>query len=301
MNRSDLAQQLHMIMDAHQQKLTMLEEFLLADGYCQAKVFHLPEIDREADTRVCDYIPVTTSIGEDAFRAALHAWGHIFASPGENTRLVYRLPGAIQVDSQDPDLIQRLVESINADRSMFRELITSSEAIKHSEARFEFLHAPHMFPMLITLQMYRQIPASFDPTMSSVSFCWTNKIISQKTTREKILKSLMRARDYPPPNTTDMSAWIAQVDHEISLVSALSPSTVLQHRRPAPVVPQAWLQPARASPRMVVASTPVLIMGGQRLKIGNFRDYDATNRRKPIEPANQPDPLIPRLWLYVKE
>ncbi len=300
MNKSELSQQLHDIMDSHKRKITMLEEFLLADQFCQAKVFRLPEPEREDETRVSDFIPVTEMSGQDAFRAALYAWGHVYAEVGENTRLVYRLPGAIQLPASDPVLIQRLIESINADRSRFRHLVTSAEELSHPEYRFEFLHAPHMFPMLITLQMYRQIHASFDPGLSSVSFNWANKNVIQNTTREKVLKSLTRAWNYPPKNTTDISAWREQVDREISIIEALSPSASLQHRRPVPVIPQAWLPYSDSKPRMVVASTPILIIGDQRLKIGKLKDYNASRRSKPTETAHQPEPIIPRLWLYEK-
>lgn len=301
MNKSELSQQLHDIMDSHKQKITMLEEFLLTDHFFLAKVFRLPEPEREEETRVTDFIPVTELSGADALHAALHAWGHVFAEAGENTRLVYRLPGVIHIPASDPVLIQRLVESINADRFMFRDLITTSEELAHPEHRFEFLHAPHMFPGLITLQMYRQIHASFNPNLTSVSFSWANKNVIQNTTREKLLKSLTRARNHPPPNTTNSEAWVKQVEHEISIVEALSPSASLQHRRPVPVIPQAWLQHSEGKPRMAVASTPILIIGEQQIKkVGRLKHYDAARRRKPSKSINQAELIIPRLWLYEK-
>ena len=95
--------------------------------------------------------------------------------------------------------------------------------------------------------------------------------------------------------------WIEQLEKEKELLASLPADAQLQIRRPLPVQPQAWLTTA-AGPKMVVASTPLLILSPNKIAMGELSDYDANNRRAPRRPKSTADePLIPRLWLYQKE
>lgn len=78
------------------------------------------------------------------------------------------------------------------------------------------------------------------------------------------------------------------------LLSALSDDARLVIRRPNPVHPQAWLVEGD-SRRMQVASTPVLILGAQKVKIGLLKNYDVTQKRPPrqTKTANEPPYLAP--------
>lgn len=71
------------------------------------------------------------------------------------------------------------------------------------------------------------------------------------------------------------------------LLSALSDDARLVIRRPNPVHPQAWLVEGD-SRRMQVASTPVLILGAQKVKIGLLKNYDVTQKRPPRQTKKPP-------------
>lgn len=300
MELSQLSIRLHDIMTRQVQQLALLREYLIGAQLIQAKVFALPPHDPDAETRNEVFIPTQHFSGHEALMAAIDAWGRLSAFPGENTRLVFRLPGAIQVHSDDNDLLAGIVLQINADREEFKSLVTSAPALSHPEDRHEFLHSRSMFPGLMTLQLYRQIPL---PSLEvrSVSFCWAHKNSQKNVTRDSLLRSIAHAQQCPPKSMIDPSDWIEQLEKEKELLASLPADAQLQIRRPLPVQPQAWLTTA-AGPKMVVASTPLLILSPNKIAMGELSDYDANNRRAPRRPKSTADePLIPRLWLYQKE
>ena len=302
MDKAELQHALDFIMNAQQQKLVVLHEYVMAAQLKQAKVFHLPPIDPDAETRDCQFISVTTDRGEEARLAALKAWGHLYASEGENTRLVFRLPGAVQLASPDADIIAALVDQINEERTLFKNLITGKEnPFKNSEERHEFIHQRGLFPMLITLHMYRKIPFASNE-LSSISFCWANKHAMKNTDKTIQIKALTKAQSHPPKHFIDPSNWIAQLENEKAILDALPADTKLQLRRPLPVQPQAWLVDVEKNRRMIVASTPILILSERNIRIGELASYDSNNVRKSRLPRQTADePLIDRLWLYLKQ
>ena len=98
--------------------------------------------------------------------------GHMWGAP---------MPRWLHHNSVGMGLIQLLlagiVLQINADREEFKSLVTSAPALSHPEDRHEFLHSRSMFPGLMTLQLYRQIPL---PSLEvrSVSFCCVNRLMN---------------------------------------------------------------------------------------------------------------------------
>lgn len=135
----------------------------------------------------------------------------------------------------------------------------------------------------------------------NVSSISKNDNSQKNVTRDSLLRSIAHAQQCPPKSMLDPSDWIEQLEKEKELLASLPADAQLQIRRPLPVQPQAWLTTA-AGPKMVVASTPLLILSPNKIAMGELPDYDANNRRAPRRPKSTADePLIPRLWLYQKE
>lgn len=302
MDKTELQHALDFIMKAQQQKLVVLHEYVMAAQLKQAKVFHLPAVDPDAETRDCQFISVTTNSGEEARLSALKTWGHLYASEGENTRLVFRLPGAVQLASPDADIIAALVDQINEERALFKDLITGKDnPFKNSEERHEFIHQRGLFPMLITLHLYRQIHLA-KADLKSISFCWANKPAMKNTNKDEVMKSLTNAQNHPPRYVIDSANWVDQIEQEKLIIGALPATAKLQFRRPLPTSPQAWLVDVDKNRRMIVASTPILILSENKIKIGNLSSYDNQKRRKPrVQKSTADEPLIDRLWLYLKQ
>jgi DNA replication terminus site-binding protein len=300
MELTQLSVDLRAIMSRQVEHLAMLREYLLGAQLIQASIFELPAPDAGAETRQETFIPTLHVTGQSALLTAIDAWGHISARTDESTRLVYRLPGALQLNSDDNDVIAGIVHHINQGRLTFKELVTSSPFLARPEDRHEFLHGHSMFPGLITLQMYRQIPMA-PPGLRTVTFAWAHKHSQKNVTRDQILKAVNTAQETPPAHLIDPAIWISQLEAEKVLLASLPADTPLQIRRPLPVQPQIWLRSV-GQPRMVVASTPLLILSPDKVKIGVLKDYNANQRRAPRQPKLTADePLISRLWLYQKE
>ncbi|WP_270820005.1 DNA replication terminus site-binding protein [Aeromonas sp. Y311-2] len=299
MDKYELAAQLRTLMQRQHQLLSMLRDYLDKKDLIQASAYALPPDDPDIDTRQdTQFIGVAPSHGAEALHAAQHAWGHLFAGAEENTRLVYRLPGAVQINSRHNEELAGIITAINSDRQTFRNLVTNSESIigSHS-ARYEFLRGPNMFPMLITLQLYRQITTA-NETLRSISFCWAHKTVMQRVTKQQIIGMLRASQESPPRHVIDQASWVDKLNDELRLLTPLHEDARLVIRRPQPVHPQAWLVEGN-SRRMQVASTPVLILGGQKVKIGNLKDYDITQKRAPRQTKSTAnEPLISRIWLY---
>lgn len=303
MQKQLLTLTLNELMDQQIQQLNQLHQHLLASRLVQAKVFTLPAPEYGEHQKPDAPIEVGRLTDAEAFTRALASWRHMFAGPGENTRLAYRLPGAVQVSPAEPDRVLQLVREINECRKAFKAAMMDAD-FKSANERFEFLHAPGMFPMLITLHMFRAIPLA-PPESRSVSFCWANKPVMQRLTKEAVMENLEASCQTPPKHIVDPAAWQAQLEQEMVSLTTLPAGTQLQIRRPAPVQPQAWVYygPPRTR-RMFVAATPLLVVGESPIKIGDLKDYDpTTNSSPPTSPRlTDSEPLIPRLWLYrVKE
>lgn len=302
MEKQLLTLELHELMDRQIQLLQTLQRLLLDSQFIQGKVFSFPQPEQGNDLREDGPIYIDTVTGPAAVERAIFAWRHLFALPTESTRLVYRLPGALQLLPEEPDYLYHLVTQINHDRALFKERVLGADFLQHPNARYEFLHAHSMFPMMITLHMYRQIPLA-PPGTRNVSFCWANKCSQSRTTRDAMIQLLSRSQDTPPPHVIDHDAWFEQLEEEKANLYSLPADTPLQIRRPLPVHPQMWVvsqdDSGTTKRQMFVASLPMLIIGDRTVKIGDFRDYNPLARR-PSRQARitHEQPFNQRLWLY---
>lgn len=303
MEKQLLTHALNELMNRQIQLLQVFHQLLLDSQFIQGKVFALPQPEQTAETREDGPITITPTIGPGALEQAIFAWRHLYAEPHENTRLVYRLPGVIQVVTSEPEYLSNVVRFINEDRQAFKELVLASEFLKRPDDRHQFLHSHSLFPMLITLHMYRQIPMAPD-NISSASFCWANKCSQQRTSRDAVLQQLLVSQGRPPKHVIDHDAWARQMEEEMVELQRLPADAQLQVRRPLPVQPQMWVNCKQdgipSSRQMFVASTPMLIIGDRTVKIGELHDYDPQQRREPRQARLASDePINPRLWLYL--
>lgn len=302
MDKHELACRLQELMASQMQLLSALREYLTDADWVGGRAFQLPTVDPDIAVKDEQYIETTSQEGGDALYCSLHAWAHLYAGENESTRFTYRLPGAIQVTSADEDLIRGIVGKINAGRTEFKKLVTGNAGgqplFRDAEERHEFLHSRGMFPMLITLHLYRHIHL-LDDKVRSISFNWACKPVIAAVTRDEVLASLERSSETPPRHLIDPTEWMEQVRKEIAVVSALPRSVELRTCRPAPVQPQAWSYPNR---KMVVASTPILILGSNPVAIGALGDYNPlAPKRAPTRPRMiDSTPIVERLWLYKK-
>lgn len=287
-------------------RIDCLKQLIANAQIAQASVYEIPPTLSGDEKKPVSYIPVTEH--NDPFSAtsmATHAFGQFFAPPESqrSTQSTLRLPGVLMLHSPHAAAGIRLVDEINQLKTKFSQAVIFH--IPDVKQRFPILHE-RLFPGLITLQLYRQIIAINQP-LQSIRFFWANKQSITCPTRDSLLEQLTRAQSNPGRSmlSEDFDAWVAAVGNEIALIKSLHRDTEFRIRRPVKVQPMVRFAPFAGSDEKAKAMAcplPVIVFLRQDTlpKIRPLTTYDETaiRHKRPPEPRQSLELLIPRLHLY---
>jgi len=273
-----------------------IERLAVLLGQChlvQAHVFEMPEILPGEEHQPITYIPVTGIYGKAAQQMAIGAFSRFYGHAGAATKTPYRLPGILQYQGNG-ELIREQVQHINALKDKFKVLVQS---IGGRTQKFETLHA--LFPMLITLQVYRHIKC-IHRRPTSVRFIWAHKSVVTKVTRDQIIELLIQQQQQPPQHLLNSEEWRRHVTREINDVSQLAPDTPLRLRRDVKVQPLVNVQYS-GKQQPLTAPLPLILVTDDMapVAVGPLADYDSEQpRHRPQPRKTDPHPILARIGLF---
>lgn len=302
--RTELRETMSHIVEA----INELKEFIAATPVAAGMVFELPPVLAEEEHAPVTFIPVTSH--SDPFSAAAmacRAIGQFYASPGSNvsTKSTFRLPGCLLLTPVNVAHGLQLIERVNTLKQQFADIV--AENIPETNKRFVVLHE-HLFPGLITLQLYRKIIAVAHP-LQSIRFSWANKQSITSPTREELLTQLKRAQQKPGRSLLpdDYEAWVESVAKEINLIQSLPGDSQFRIRRPVKVQPMIRFAPvlgySGAAPKPMSCPLPAIVFLRNDEHIPIIRplspyDKNQIKHRRPPLQRQDLELLIPRLHLY---
>lgn len=271
------------------QLATLLDKYRLI----QAQVFQLPEVAPGEEHQPISFIPVTPLQGKEAHQAAIQAFRRFYGHSGAATKTPYRLPGILQYQGNG-EAVAAQVDRINRLKDQFKACVQS---LGSRTQKFETLHA--LFPMLITLQVYRHIKCIIQRP-NTVRFIWAHKSVVSKVSRDQIVEMLTQQLEQPPQHLINSEEWQRNVTRELNEVLRLAPDIELRLRRDIKVQPLVNLQyPNNQQP--LTAPLPLLIIDEdpQPIPVGALADYDSERpRHRPQPRRTDPHPLVERIGLY---
>ena len=273
----------------------------------QAAVFELPITLAGEEREPVSAIPVTPHTDPVvALSMACRAFGQFYLPPDSpySTQSPFRLPGYLLVEIPNVQHGLQLVRSINQLKTDFSRTVLT--AIPQVNQRFPLLH-DHLFPGLITLQLYRNIIAT-DTPLQSIRFSWANKQSITCPDHKAVLDSLYRAQTNPGRSmlSEEFDFWFENVEAEIALIKSLPDNTEFRIRRPVRVQPMIRFAPlpeTALSAKAMSCPLPAIVFLQRACPLPKIRplvDYQELNvkHRLPPTPRQELELLIPRLHLY---
>ncbi|MDF4421705.1 DNA replication terminus site-binding protein [Vibrio parahaemolyticus] len=268
-----------------------LGELIHSSELVSAQVFQLPPVAIGEEHNKVSEISVSAVTGETAFFKAMNAFRKVYAEDGMSMKSVFRLPGYIQIDA-DRSKVKALVSAINHEKDQFKELVKQIEGAKK---KHDIVHG--LFPGLITKQLYRRLHA-VNSDISQLGFCWAQRFVTTKTTREEVIAKIKGQIKNPPLNT-DPDDWETFLNREITDIQRLSASIELRHKRPAKVNAVVNLDCDEAP--QLSAHLPLIIVQKNPICVSPLLDFNAAFRRcVRSDSVIGGKPIIGRLHLYEK-
>ena len=287
-----LLNELRYQMTKFQELTEELKTYLLKCEFIESEVFEIPAVSREDEHKKVNTIPVNKVCGESAFYKGLRSYNKIYMEGDVSRKSVYRLPGYIQVDG-DKNKITHLINSINEHKLLFKKEV---QRIKGSKNKFELVHDE--FPGLITKQFYRKLYV-IEEQISSIGFCWTNKFITYKTTKEKVKKTIEYQKKMVPSHS-NKSEWESFLDEEINKIQGLPSNVELRIKRQAKV--SAAVNVVGTSRAQFSAHLPIIVVQSEPLKVSTLNNYNSAFKRSVRSDSKiDGEPLIERIHLYIKK
>lgn len=288
-----LQQTMERLLDAVSQLKTMLEQAPLAE----ARVFELPITAPGEESAPVSEIPVQVIEGAPALDLALRAYDNFYALPGQSTRTVYRLPGIISINPPAPSAFIKQIQSINQLKTDFLLLVRK---LPDRKTRFEVVH--RMFPMMLTLQVTRQIQGYAEP-MKSATFTWGKKTALRRVTRDEVIDMLYDMREQAPSNI-DPQTWYSMLDADIVRMQSLPADVQLRYRRELKVRPLCNLLLDDGRKWLREANLPILLIGpAEGMRLGYLAPYNAHSTaprpgRKSEQRQTEQDRVLAHLPIY---
>lgn len=272
-----------------QRELNML---LYNSKVIKSQVFKIPSIIEGEEEKDIKRIDIESVSGRQAYRLAVNSFPKVFADDGMSKKAAFRLPGYIQVNSDNNKEIFALVQSLNKHKDQFKDAVLR---LPNAKKKFDVVH--DLFPCLVTKQMYRKLHC-VEGDVLRAGFFWTQRFVTNKTDKIKVIDKLNKHKKTPPVNS-NITEWEEFIKSEISLINELDDDIELRYKRVAKVTPMVnvWTN----KNRQFSAHLPIIILGGEPIKVSPLINYDATFKRCVRSDAKiYGAPILERLNLYRK-
>ncbi|MCZ4337743.1 DNA replication terminus site-binding protein [Shewanella colwelliana] len=152
--------------------------------YC-AKI---PQVDVEEVTTDIDVIAVESCDSPlTTITEIKRSFGDFHVHEGKKSKLVFRLPGVVQLPLDSSAHITEITDAINAKKMEFASLCKSSVL---ADRNVKELFFRELFPFLVKTQVTRKIRTVFDPHVSLLNFHWTDKPISSRITKKEVMQRI---------------------------------------------------------------------------------------------------------------
>ncbi|MCK5810158.1 MAG: hypothetical protein KAH00_03670 [Cocleimonas sp.] len=233
-------------------------------------------------------------VAEQAIQATKQSLLRFNRKESQHPATVTRLPGIIRLTEN----AYEQVAEINAYKDELRQCLQPI----HPRTRPKYVKLA--WPGVSALQLYRHIAAPYS-TKRKVLFSWIGHTMSStRTTRDKMLEFVRLSRALVPTGVS-IEHWNIVIDKEIDLLASLAPTAhlILQKRvAPHPRV-MVYHQQEKQPTRTYGANLPLFIPDDPTMEVRELMNWDneVSLRRKRRKDKLPSIPLIPRIYLYLRE
>lgn len=267
-----------------------LSDSISASDLIAAELYKLPPVPKAKEHVDVAEIQVSPIRDELALYEGLRSYRKLYGEEGISTKVVFRLPGYIQVGGSNRNIIE-IVGRINKHKDLFKSAVLKIDGPKKKHG---IVHS--LFPGLITKQLYRSLYAV--ENISYMGFFWTNKFVTYKTDKDELIASIKKQIQHPPKGK-DPKEWESFLNGEVTDIQRLPAGSELRIKRPVRVS-AAVNTDCEESPQLS-AHLPIIIVQDRPVTISPLLDYDSSLRRCVRSDSKiGGKPIIKRLHLYLK-
>tara|TARA_B100001094_G_scaffold333164_1_gene409169 strand:- start:1253 stop:2116 length:864 start_codon:yes stop_codon:yes gene_type:complete len=277
--------QIHRLEYTQKQLLLLLQ----ASKKTHAAIYQLPDIEPDTQVEHTRVISVTAHEGVAAVEQGLYALTNLYAKANHSTKFAVRTPGVLCFQTEQKQQIIEQVDLINQLKEQIKETLLQE---KDSNKRYKLLHDP--FPMIITLNVYRQLRLLVNPDV--IHFNWANKKSITKITRNQLLKRLYEQHEQL--QLTQHYEGAMKVAQEIKRVGELSECAPLRVHRSLPMQPIANINKKQLQ---FICTNPILVIhDAKQPVVSDLKDYNPELVSTQFRASHAWQPIIPRIHVYLK-
>lgn len=248
-------------------------------GNLRASISELPRYTKNQEGIEIESADPVFLTGDEAVQKAIKALSDWFGEDGYSTKFCHRTPGAIIVSEQDDELAE-LFEQCNSVKQGLSALLPQ---IGDTETRFEAIHRYH--PMLITLQLVRQITVDIGPPgPESITFSWGSKPAIYKLKVEDAIGRLNAISKHLVIHDESSASRYNAIQQDILAIQSLPAGAQLRLRRdlpPKPLMNIRWPSINGTKAKIVrEGHTPLVVLGSTAsVKIGALKPFCREQRK----------------------
>lgn len=260
-----------------------LHQSLLRESFINGSIFKLPNISQSENPDHKRKINVVTISQQNILRYGADSLTSLHAKENHSTRFSLRTPGFMCYSNSAKKSLLPIINSYNQQKLDLKSLLLQEQ---NTKKRFDLLHK--ISPMIITLNVYRQIRVIDDPY--HIRFNWANKKSVSKVTKSSILSKLNKQMQSIGNNKFNLDA-------DINTVKSLPDSVDLRVKRSLPVQP---IISINKKSKQFICVNPVIIFSEKCDFSHNvLGDYDPQKNRK-FRSDSPLMPVIERIFLFKK-
>jgi DNA replication terminus site-binding protein len=270
--QSIIANDLRAIVNELEDTLESLNRAIDESDLVQAKIYPLDRITKEEEVTEPNYIHCEPIYDEKALSIAKSAFKDFYTKEKMSSKCVYRCPGAIQLQTDQPIALEKLITRINWLKLRFKDLLQEAG---DRDAKFDVAH--QAIPSVITTQVMRKIHVRFD-ALQSVGFTWGRNPWSEAHTKVSAMEMVNKARKYKRPIDGSMS-WDQIIDHNMQKINTLPSSAKLSQRRVLRATTMMNVRDADGFNKRIDGGIPIVVINQPgKFKINKLTDYDKAKR-----------------------
>ncbi len=283
------------LFDCHRRVLEVTEQFQQALLDCsEAKVklfpYPVPVDDKMPDEIIPDLIE-----GREAKSTAVGFYGDYTGTAHSSNKITRKLPGAFILPAQDTQIV-KLINDLNREKEEFKQAVFKCG--DNANQRYQYVH--QRFPMLILLQIYRQVRIETRESVN-VRFSWAHKSSVKNLDKENAINFLNNQLEQPRGNIED-SLWQAKIHSAVAKVRQLPASAQIQYRRKLCAQPMGHTRLSTGRTVQFPAHSPLLIMERSKfIHIASLPMYIKESATKRQKRFNHAKGIMAELDIYLKD